>query len=112
MIDSSGSGAEDILRSLDNQIDKAVTNKDAATLETILADDYVYTHSNGRHQSKREYIDAVAQKEKPPRRALSDIEVELHDDIAITRGNLDTVEDDDESTAFFMRYVRVYRLTD
>jgi ketosteroid isomerase-like protein len=104
------SGAvNDTLRSLDIQIDTAVSNGDAASLETILADDYLYTHANGNQQTKREYIDATASNATPPRRSLSEIEVELHGDVAITRGNLDVVHGNGRPTSF-MRYVRVYRL--
>jgi len=98
----------DTLRSLDVAIDTAVSDRDAAVLESLLADDYIYTHSNGRSQSKSDYIDGIAGRDNPPRRLLSDIQVELHDDIAVTRGNLDIVYSD-ERPNLYMRYVRVYR---
>ena len=100
----------DTLRSLDVAIDTAVSDRDAAALDSLLADDYIYTHSNGRSQSKREYIDGIAGRDNPPRRLLSDIQAEVHDDIAVTRGNLDIVYAD-ERPNLYMRYVRVYRLT-
>jgi len=99
----------DTLRSLDVAIDTAVSDRDAARLESLLADDYIYTHSNGRSQSKREYIDGIAGRDNPPKRLLSDIQVEVHDDVAVTRGNLDIVYSD-ERPNLYMRYVRVYRL--
>src|SRR5437899_12857043 len=83
----------DTLRSLDVAIDTAVSDRDAAVLDSLLADDYIYTHSNGRSQSKREYIDGIAGRDNPPRRLLSDIQVELHDDIAVSRGKLAPVTD-------------------
>ena len=100
----------DKLRSLDVAIDTAVSDRDAAVLDSLLADDYIYTHSNGRSQSKSDYIDGIASRDNPPRRLLSDIQVELHDDIAVTRGNLDIVYSDDRPN-LYMRYVRVYRQT-
>jgi ketosteroid isomerase-like protein len=99
----------DTLRSLDVAIDTAVSDRDAAALDSLLADDYIYTHSNGRSQTKREYIDGIAGRDNPPRRLLSDVQVEVHDDVAVTRGNLDIVYAD-ERPNLYMRYVRVYRL--
>jgi ketosteroid isomerase-like protein len=98
----------DILRDLDVAIDTAVSDQDGVGLDMLLADDYIYTHSNGRSQTKREYIDGVVARDNPPRRLLTDIQVELHDDIAVTRGNLDIVYSD-ERPNLYMRYVRVYR---
>jgi ketosteroid isomerase-like protein len=98
------------LRSLDVAIDTAVSDQDATALDTLLAEDYIYTHSNGRSQTKREYIDGITARDNPPRRLLSDIQVELHDDVAVTRGNLDIVYGD-ERPNLYMRYVRVYRQT-
>src|ERR1700730_7671931 len=102
--------ASDVLRQLDVLVDTSVSDRDAATLGSVLADDFVYTHSNGRSQSKREFIDAIAGREQPPRRVLSEIEAELHGDVAVTRGNLD-IEYADERPNLYMRCVRVYRLS-
>jgi ketosteroid isomerase-like protein len=98
------------LQQLDVIIDSAVSARDAATLGSVLADDFVYTHSNGRSKSKPDFIAAIAGREQPPRRVLSEIEAELHGDVAVTRGNLD-IEYADERPNLYMRYVRVYRLT-
>jgi ketosteroid isomerase-like protein len=100
-----------LLRELDVAIDTATSDQDRAALELLLADDYMYTHSNGKSQSKAEFIAGVLARTNPPRRMLSDVNVELHGDIAVTRGNLDILYND-ERTNLFMRYVRVYRLID
>jgi ketosteroid isomerase-like protein len=100
-----------VLRQLDVIIDTAVSERDAATLGGVLADDFVYTHSNGRSQTKAEYVGAITGREQPPRRVLNEIQVELHGDIAVTRGNLD-IEYADDRPNLYMRYVRVYRLAD
>jgi len=39
---------------------------------------------------------------------LSDVQVEIHSDIAVTRGDLD-IHYHDSRPSLFMRYVRVYR---
>jgi ketosteroid isomerase-like protein len=105
------STTEQLLRDLDVAIDTATSDQDAAALERLLADEYVYTHSNGRSQTKAEFIAGVVARVNPPRRILGDVQVELHGDVAVTRGNLDILYSD-ERTNLFMRYVRVYRLMD
>ena len=102
----------DVLRNLDQEIDNAISDKNGAALERILAEDFIYTHSNGKSQDKAAFIAGVVNRDNPPpRRPLNDQQVELHGDIAVTRGNLDIVYNDDR-TNLFMRYVRVYRQKD
>jgi ketosteroid isomerase-like protein len=96
------------LRDLDQRIDTAMSDRDSAVLESLLADEFIYTHSNGRSQPKSEFIAAIIQRADPPRRVLSDVHVELHGDIAVTRGDLDIHYLDDRPD-LFMRYVRIYR---
>ena len=98
-----------MLRDLDVAIDTATSDQDEANLERLLADEYIYTHSNGKSQTKAEFIAGVLARTNPPRRVLSDVNVELHGDVAVTRGNLDILYND-ERPNLFMRYVRVHRL--
>jgi ketosteroid isomerase-like protein len=98
----------DALRDLDQAIDTAISARDAGVLESVLADDFIYTHSNGRSQPKSEFIEAIARREDPPRRVLSNVEVEPHADIVVTRGDLD-IQYPDSRPDLYMRYVRVYR---
>jgi ketosteroid isomerase-like protein len=102
---------ESLLISLDPQIDTAVALGDAATLNELLADDFIYTHSNNNHQPKGEYIAAIVKRENRPRRDLLEVEAEVHGDVAVTRGNLNIVYYDDRP-GLYMRYVRVWRLKD
>jgi ketosteroid isomerase-like protein len=106
---SSATETQDLLRANDVAIDTAVSDKDATVLEDLLADEYIYTHSNGKSQTKSEYIAAIMARANPPRRVLSDLQTELHGDVAVTRGNLDIVYGDERPNVF-MRYVRVHRL--
>ena len=99
---------QDALREIDQAIDTAMSNRDAARLGALLADDFVYTHSNGRSQPKHEFIAAIAARADPPRRILTDVHAELHGDIVVTRGNLD-IRYADARPDLFMRYVRIYR---
>ncbi len=100
--------SETDLRELDITVDTAMADQDGAVLERLLADEYIYTHSNGMSQPKAEFIGAILGRQNPPRRLLSDVQVEFHDDVAVTRGNLDIVYSDDRPN-LYMRYVRVWR---
>jgi hypothetical protein len=96
------------LAALDPSMDTAMAEQDRATLDSLLADDFLYTHSNGMTQDKRTFIDAIMARDNPPRRDLSESAGELHGDIGVTRGNLDVIYDDGRPRLLF-RYVRVYR---
>ena len=100
--------AESILIGLDPQIDTAMAEGDLATLDALLAPDFVYTHSNNSHQAKPEFIEAIGERENRPRRDLTEVEAEVHGNIAVTRGNLDVVYYDERPTLYF-RYVRIWR---
>jgi Domain of unknown function (DUF4440) len=98
------------LISLDPRIDTAMAQQDGQTLDSLLADDFIYTHSNGLSQPKADFIAAILKRENPPRRDLSEVQAEVHGEITVTRGNLDVVYDDGRRLVF--RYVRVWRLVD
>jgi hypothetical protein len=98
----------ELLRERDQAIDAAMSARDGTVLEALLADEFIYTHSNGRSQPKPEFVEAIVKRADPPERVLSDVHVEVHDDIAVTRGDLD-IRYHDQRTDLFMRYVRIYR---
>jgi len=91
-------------------IDACVSRSDAAALAEFLNEDFRYTHSKGLTQTKQEYVDFVAGSKDPALRRLIDTIVEIHDDVAITRGDADLVRDD--QPFLFLRYVRVWRLVE
>jgi ketosteroid isomerase-like protein len=100
--------AESLLVSLDPQIDTAMAEGDLAALDALLAPDFIYTHSNNNHQAKTEFIEAIGKRENRPRRDLTEVEAEVHGNVAVTRGNLDVVYYDERPTLYF-RYVRIWR---
>jgi ketosteroid isomerase-like protein len=95
---------------LDPRMDTAMAKQDASALEELLAPDFLYTHSNGMTPDKRAFIDGIMARTNPPRRDLTEVQGEVHGDVAVSRGNLDVVYDDGRRLVF--RYVRVYRLDD
>ena len=51
---------EEQIEALYREMYEAMVKKDTATLNRIHADDFVLTHMTGMHQSKQEYIRAIA----------------------------------------------------
>jgi len=96
------------LRELDLAVDTAVSNRDAAGLDRLLADDFVYTHAGGKPEPKREFIATAVARDDPPRRVLHDIQVEPHGDVAVTRGTIEFIYSDARPN-LYLRYVRVHR---
>jgi ketosteroid isomerase-like protein len=104
-------GSEAQLRELDVAIDAAVSARDAASLDRLLADDFVYTHAGGKPEPKREFIATAVARNDPPRRILHDVQVEPHGDIAVTRGAIEFIYTDARPN-LYLAYVRVHRLLD
>lgn len=50
----------DQIRALEDRRYQALTDGDVAALEELFADDFVYTHSDTKTDSKRSFIDKVA----------------------------------------------------
>ena len=99
------------LRELDVAIDTAVSTQDAATLDRLLADDFVYTHAGGKPEPKHEFIATAVARVDPPRRILHDLEVESHGDVAVTRGTIEFIYTDARPN-LHLGYVRMHRLLD
>ena len=98
----------DHLRELDGAIEAGVSNRDAAALDRLLADDFVYTHAGGTTEAKREFIATATARVDPPRRVLHDHQVEPHGDVAVTRGTIEFIYTDGRPN-LYLGYVRVYR---
>jgi hypothetical protein len=81
------------------------------TLERLLADDFVYTHANGKPEPKRELIATAVARVDPPGRILHDLQVEPHGDVAVTRATTEFIYTDARPT-LYLGYVRVHRLLD
>ena len=96
------------LRALDLAIDAAVDRQDAAALDALLADDFVYTHAGGEGEPKRRFIATVVARAEPPRRVLHDLQVEPHGDMAVTRGTIEFVYRDARPN-LSLGFVRVHR---
>jgi len=99
------------LHELDVAIDTALSERDAATLDRLLAEDFVYTHAGGKPEPKGEFIATAVARADPPRRILQDLQVEPHQDIAVTCGTIEFIYTDARPN-LYLGFVRVHCLRD
>jgi len=92
--------------SLDRRIDELATNAEIRELGALLADDFIYVHSTGKRHTKDEWLRSLLPLENQRSRVASNVEVDFHEDIAITSGDLDVIWNDGRRAK--NRYVRVY----
>jgi ketosteroid isomerase-like protein len=77
------------LRKLEDRRYRAMCDADAATLDELLADTLVYTHSYGGADSKRSYLDGVRAKKWQYRKIERPVEnIQIHGDCAIVTGKV------------------------
>jgi ketosteroid isomerase-like protein len=95
------------IANLDSRIDELASEADFPGLELLLADDFVYVHSNGNRQDRKEWLESLLPLAGRRRRVVSHVNVDLHGDVAVAMGDLDVVWNDRPTVK--NRYVRVYR---
>jgi uncharacterized protein (TIGR02246 family) len=83
-------GAEDSVRQAEKEWATAVVKKDYATLDRVLADDLAYTHSDGRLDTKKNYIESLRTgKQTYDAAEHQSMDVRLiGDDVALVRARL------------------------
>ena len=81
--------AKDTIRQLEDRRYRAMCEADAATLDQLLADTLVYTHSYGGADSKSSYLEGIRAKKwvyRQIQRPKEDIQV--HGDCAVVTGQV------------------------
>lgn len=80
---------KDTIRLLEARRYRAMCEGDAATLEQLLADSLVYTHSYGGADSKASYLDGIRSKKWVYRNIERPIEdIQVHGDAAVVTGQV------------------------
>ena len=96
---------DEILALEDRRIE-AMTNADVETLEKILADDLIYTHTTARLDTKASFIDAVKTgKSNYKSVERKDVEVRQFEDTAVVTGHAKFHVGDNK---FEARFIDVY----
>ena len=81
--------SKDTIRLLESRRYRAMCEADAKTLEELLADSLVYTHSYGGADTKASYLDGIRSKKwvyQEVERPIEDIQV--HGDCAVVTGQV------------------------
>ena len=81
--------SKETIRLLESRRYRAMCEADAKTLEELLADSLVYTHSYGGADSKSSYLDGIRSKKwqyQEVERPIEDIQV--HGDCAVVTGQV------------------------
>jgi ketosteroid isomerase-like protein len=91
-------------------IDHAVMKKDKAALDSVYADDFMFTHGTGLIDHKASWIKAVMdEKSTYLSREHDSTIVERHGNIAMIYGKLTIVrKGEDATTKYAIKYVRVF----
>src|SRR3954464_14154234 len=80
---------KDAIRKLEDQRFKAMVDADAATLDKLLADSLVYTHSYGGSDGKASYLDGIRSKKWHYRKIERTKEnIQVHGDCAVVTGQI------------------------
>jgi ketosteroid isomerase-like protein len=72
----------DELREADRRRRQAMIDADVGALEALLADDLIWTHSSGKTDDKRSFIERIGSK------AVSYLELEVRDDAVSSHGGI------------------------
>jgi ketosteroid isomerase-like protein len=88
----------------------AMTKGDLAALDRMLADDFIYTHSNARVETKQQLIDALKSGAfKYEEIKHSDLKAQVYGDTVVLRGKSDLkIKANNLPLAFQIRFLGVY----
>lgn len=96
--------------SLNRQIDHFVVQKNASALDSLYAEDFVFSHGTGLIEGKTSWLKTVANGNYPSREHDS-MTVEMHPALAIVRGKLSIQRIDKSNTVrYILHYIRLFAL--
>lgn len=95
---------------LNQEIDSYVVSKDVKALDSLYADDFVFSHGSGRVEGKEGWMKTVERANYPLRQHDS-VKVELHENVAVLKGKMDIQKvNKDKTDTYHLRYIRIYAL--
>jgi ketosteroid isomerase-like protein len=95
---------------LNQQIDSHVIAQDLAALDTLYADDFVFSHGSGLVEGKGGWLKTVSTVRYSLRQHDS-VTAELHAGIIIVKGKLSVQRTNkDKTSRYNLKYIRVYVL--
>ena len=98
------------LVTLNQHIDDLVVQQQVAQLDSLYADDFVFSHGSGRIEGKPNWLRTVGRTKYGVRNHDS-VRVQQHDNIAVVKGNMYIERFDKAKTAkYSLRYLRIYAI--
>jgi Domain of unknown function (DUF4440) len=95
---------------LNQAIDNYVVQRNVQALDTLYANDFVFSHGSGKIEGKSGWLMTV-EKGNYPMRQHDSVTVEMHPGLAIVKGKMSIHRIDKDKTArYHLRYIRVYAL--
>ena len=106
----SSSDVEQAVLRLEQERVEAMIKGDLATLDRILADDFIYTHSNARVETKPQLLEALKSGAfKYEEMKHSDVKAQVFSDTVVLRGKSDLkIKANNLPLAFQIRFLAVY----
>jgi ketosteroid isomerase-like protein len=106
----SSSSVEQAVMHLEQERIDAMQKGDLATLERILADEFIYTHSNARVETKQQLLEALKSGAfKYEEIKHSDLKAQVYGDTVVLRGKSDLkIKVTNLPLAFQIRFLGVY----
>ncbi len=97
-----------LLLGLNQRIDDLVKSQDVTRLDSLYADDFVFSHGSGRIEGKSGWLRTVG-RAKYLVRDHDSVSVQQHGDIAVVKGSMYIERQDKEKVAkYALRYIRVF----
>ena len=97
-----------LLIRLNQRIDDYVVARNLTGLDSMFADDFVFSHGSGRVEGKSGWMGTVSRANYPLRQHDS-VKVELHPGVALVKGKMDIQKvNKDKTDNYHLRYIRVY----
>lgn len=97
-----------LLLSLNSRIDQLVIERNVLALDSLYADDFVFSHGSGKVEGKTGWFKTVKAANYLLRRHDS-VKVELHPEFAVLKGKMNIEKQGkDRLDRYHLRYLRVF----
>jgi ketosteroid isomerase-like protein len=108
-VSAQGQSSDEAVKALELQRFEAMTKNDFASLERLLADDLVYTHSTGIADTKAQYLESLRSgKTRYVNIAPDDLHVRIFGDTAVIRGRAALTMNNPNETSFKISFLDVW----
>jgi len=98
------------IAALEHRVEAAFLNGDTAFLQATIREDFRFTHATGNIEGKEETLTKFAKAGNFISRALTSVDAEIHENVALTSGRIEVVSS--SSYEYTICYIRLYMRND